>query len=105
MHSVLFYVTTRPGQEQAMRELAARMMQASRAEGPGCVAYTFHQQKDDPRRFMLYEQWADDAALRAHHVNMKRQFGEPPPGAQLPAQLQELVEGYKVVWYDAVVPA
>jgi quinol monooxygenase YgiN len=44
-----------------MRELAA----ATRQE-PGCIYYIPVQSRDDPRDFMFYEQYVDEAALEAH---------------------------------------
>ena len=44
-----------------MRELA----EATRQE-PGCIHYIAVQSREDPRRFMFYEQYADEAALGAH---------------------------------------
>jgi quinol monooxygenase YgiN len=101
MLNVLFFVTTKPGQEEAMRQLTLEMMRVSREED-GAVSYTFHRQKKQPREWMLYEQWRDRAHLEAHHVNMKKHFGEPPEGAQLPARLHALIETWRATWYDLV---
>lgn len=101
MYTVLFYVTSKPGQEEAMRALTVEMMRVSREED-GAVSYTFHRQKDEPREWMLYEQWRDRDHLETHLANMKRHFGEPPAGARLPARLQALTESYRVTWYEMV---
>jgi quinol monooxygenase YgiN len=34
---------------------------------PGCLGYTVHRSKDDPRTFFLFEQWRDEAALEEHY--------------------------------------
>jgi quinol monooxygenase YgiN len=44
-----------------MRELA----EATRQE-PGCIHYIPVQSNDDPRDFIFYEQYTDEAALEAH---------------------------------------
>jgi quinol monooxygenase YgiN len=44
-----------------MKELA----EASRRE-PGCVHYIPVQDPDDPRSFLFYEQYVDEAAFEAH---------------------------------------
>ena len=41
------------------------LAEASRQE-PGCIMYVVHQRKDDPRKFLVYEQYKDEAALDAH---------------------------------------
>ena len=35
---------------------------------PGCVMFQPHRHKTEPRRFFIYEQYKDDAALEAHRV-------------------------------------
>jgi len=40
---------------------------ASRAE-PGCRMYLVHRSTTEPRRFFLYEQYDDQAALDAHRA-------------------------------------
>ncbi|HEY0521177.1 MAG TPA: putative quinol monooxygenase [Ilumatobacteraceae bacterium] len=57
--------------DRAQRDqfLASRveMMKASRAEA-GCLEYTFCADPLDSGRVVLYERWADQAALDAHLV-------------------------------------
>jgi quinol monooxygenase YgiN len=99
--TVLFHCTGKPGQEVPLRELLARMQAVSRDEDRA-VSYTFMQQKDAPARWALFEQWRDKEHLGAHVENMKRHFGEPPPGASLPAQLHALVERSDFTFYRAL---
>jgi quinol monooxygenase YgiN len=99
--TVLFHCTGKPGAEQPLRELLAEMQQVSR-EQDGAVSYTFMQQADAPCEWALFEQWRDKAHLGAHVENMKRLFGEPPPGAQLPARLHALVEQSSFRFYRLV---
>jgi quinol monooxygenase YgiN len=102
MLTILFHMTSKPGRDAETRALVVEMTRVSRAEDDGCISYRFHQRRDDPRRWVLYEQWRDRAALDAHVANMKRHFGEPPPGARLPARLHALVDDFEVVAYDVV---
>tara|TARA_R110002096_G_scaffold405440_1_gene603486 strand:- start:74 stop:376 length:303 start_codon:yes stop_codon:yes gene_type:complete len=53
------------GSVAAATELAVSMGTASRAE-PGCHAYAFYQDLEDPTRIRIYEEWEDQAALDAH---------------------------------------
>lgn len=101
MITVLFYCTARPGQADAMRALLAEMQRVSRVEDQA-IQYTFMQRKDDPHEFALFEQWRDKAHLAAHAGNMKRHFGEPPPGAPLPERLQALTEKSAFQFYRLV---
>jgi quinol monooxygenase YgiN len=43
-------------------------VEESRKE-PGCEMYVVHRHKTDVRRFMIYEQYKDDAALEAHRTS------------------------------------
>lgn len=44
---------------------AAKMVEASEAE-TGCVSYRFSVDILNPRRFRIYEEWENEAALAAH---------------------------------------
>ena len=44
-------------------------LRRNRAKKPGCAMYQVHKHKTDPRRFFLYEQYKDDAALEAHRTS------------------------------------
>ena len=101
MITVLFYCTGKPGVEAQLRELLAEMQAVSR-EQDRAVSYTFMQQKDDPSRWALFEQWRDKEHLGAHVENMKRHFGELPAGATLPARLHALVERSEFTFYRAL---
>ncbi len=55
------------GQEAEVTSIFAKLTEASRQE-PGCVTYQVHRHKTEPRRFFIYEQYKDDAALEAHRA-------------------------------------
>lgn len=55
----------KPGMEEKCREYIRILQEHSRKE-PGCLMYVGHQSTDDPRKFMFYEQYKDQAALEAH---------------------------------------
>jgi (4S)-4-hydroxy-5-phosphonooxypentane-2,3-dione isomerase len=46
----------------------AKLTEESRKE-PGCVTYQVHRHKTEQRRFFIYEQYKDDAALEAHRAS------------------------------------
>jgi quinol monooxygenase YgiN len=53
------------GRESDVAVIFEKLTAESRKE-PGCVMYQVHKHKTDPRRFFVYEQYKDDAALEAH---------------------------------------
>ena len=55
----------RPGEEEAVAAAIDALIEPSRAE-PGNLVYEAHRDPADPRVFMLYEQYADEAGYRAH---------------------------------------
>jgi quinol monooxygenase YgiN len=55
----------REGEEERVLALLEQLAPASRAE-PGCVLYQPCRDREDPRRFLIFEVYADEDALRAH---------------------------------------
>ncbi len=55
------------GHEEEVAGLFSRLTEESRKE-PGCAMFQVHRLKDDRRRFFIYEQYRDDAALEAHRT-------------------------------------
>ncbi len=56
------------GREAEAAALFSKLNDESRKE-PGCVMYQLHRHKTEPRRFFIYEQYKDDAALEAHRAS------------------------------------
>lgn len=56
------------GREADVAGVFGKLTQESRKE-PGCVMYQVHRHKTEPRRFFIYEQYKDDAALEAHRAS------------------------------------
>jgi quinol monooxygenase YgiN len=59
------HLLVQSGKETEVARLFGPLAEASRRE-PGCLLYIAHQRSDDPRRFLVYEQYKDEAALEAH---------------------------------------
>jgi len=55
------------GREAEVTATFAKLTEESRKE-PGCLMYLVHRHKTEPRRFFIYEQYKDDAALEAHRT-------------------------------------
>ncbi|RDI75552.1 hypothetical protein Gocc_1350 [Gaiella occulta] len=86
----------RPGAEEEVAALLARLAPLSRAE-PGCLQYDPHRDPDDPRAFFLFERYADEAALERHAAS--QHFRELVLGQALP-----LLESRERVRYVPLLP-
>jgi len=53
------------GSEDEVARIFLKLQEASREE-PGCLMYLVHRSLADHRRFFIYEQYRDDAAVDAH---------------------------------------
>jgi len=53
------------GQEAEVAEVLAKLTVEARKE-PGCAMFQVHRHRTEPRRFFIYEQYKDDAALETH---------------------------------------
>ena len=64
------------GRESEVAAVFEKLTAESRKE-PGCVMYQVHKHKTESRRFFIYEQYKDDAALVAHRATPHfLQFGK-----------------------------
>lgn len=65
MYVIVARFTARAGQDDEVGDLLREMEPHANAE-PGCRQYTVQRLIDDPRVFLLYEQYEDEAAFAAH---------------------------------------
>ncbi len=56
-----------PGQEVPFREASERNARNS-VEEPGVIRFDLLQQDDDPHRFVLFEMYRDEEAIKAHKL-------------------------------------
>jgi len=54
-----------PGEQKRLADILRIMVRETRLE-PGCIRYEANQSADDPRRFLIYEVYRDEAAQTAH---------------------------------------
>ena len=59
--------TAKTGREAEVAAVFRKLTEESRKE-PGCAMYQVHRHRTEPRRFFVYEQYRDDAALEAHRA-------------------------------------
>ncbi len=53
------------GHEAEVAAVFSKLSEEARKE-PGCLMFQVHRHKTEPRRFFIYEQYRDDAALESH---------------------------------------
>lgn len=91
--TVVGRLVARCGQETALREALIALSEASRRE-PGCLNYDLHVDRDDPGRFLIYENWVSEAALDAHfNLPHSRAFAARVPALlAMPLSIERLTE-------------
>jgi quinol monooxygenase YgiN len=57
----------KPGNEEEIARLLQIMTGHTRQES-GCLFYQAHRSRNEPSKFLLYEQYTDEAALDAHRA-------------------------------------
>lgn len=70
MLTFLAKITVKSGSEAEFERTMRDVVPKVHAE-PGNHAYIFHRSTDNPRMFMFYEQYTDQAALDAHRAHLK----------------------------------
>ena len=85
MSAVILYAefTAQAGQEETVADLIAGLADDVHAE-PGNEEFTVYRERDDPRRFFVFEKYTDEDAFQTH-------IGDPY-GAVFNAKLGELIE-------------
>jgi quinol monooxygenase YgiN len=65
MYVVAANYYAKEGKDDEIAAILQKMIPISRAE-PGCALYTVNRSPEDPRKFLLYEQYVDRAGYDAH---------------------------------------
>jgi len=82
------------GCEEQLKKLLEAMVKPSKAED-GCMNYNIYQYKQNPKKFMAVETWADDASLDGHknsaHYKIYKTSYEPYTGDKYSNDLEFLV--------------
>lgn len=76
------HLVSKPGREQALVDAVLAIVPAVREE-PGCIAYVPHVSRERPGTVVMYEVWANQAALDGH--------GRAPNLAGLAARFDDLL--------------
>ena len=64
-YTLVVRMTAPAGEQDRAEELIRRLAEASRQE-PGAVHYIAHRDAEDPRVFLIYEQYRDKPAFEEH---------------------------------------
>ena len=82
------------GKEEEIAAILRKMIPISRAEA-GCALYTVNRSVDDPRKFLLYEQYHDRSGYEAHMST--EAFKENILGKVVPMLESRIRDFYEVV--------
>lgn len=82
------------GKEEEIAKILQKMIPISSAE-PGCALYTINRSVEDPRKFLLYEQYHDRAGYDAHMAT--EPFKENILGKVVPMLESRVRDFYTVV--------
>ena len=96
MYVVAAQYYTKEGKADEVAAILREMIPISRAE-PGCKVYLINRSLEDPRKFLLYEQYENRAAYDAHMAT--EPFKEKILGKVIP-MLESRVRDF----YDVVEP-
>ena len=61
-------VTIKAGHENEVLEPFRKLQEETRRE-PGCILYVVQRSRENPRRYLVYEQYKDQVALDAHRAS------------------------------------
>jgi (4S)-4-hydroxy-5-phosphonooxypentane-2,3-dione isomerase len=60
---------TKEGKDDEVAEVLKKMVAYCNSdEEPGCISYIVNRSIEDPRKFLLYEQYTDESAVEAHRA-------------------------------------
>ena len=59
------HVTITTGHEEAVLVPLSKLQEETRRE-PGCIAYVVQRSRENPRHYLIYEQYRDEAVLETH---------------------------------------
>ena len=100
MFTIVVQITIKEGKEAEFREVATKISKATNEEDKGCITYHYLQNSENPREFVVYEQWEDAASLDAHVDHLQAMFGAPAPGQRLPAAIGDYFESINSGRYE-----
>jgi (4S)-4-hydroxy-5-phosphonooxypentane-2,3-dione isomerase len=101
MMTIIAHYQARPGEGDRVAAILAAHVAATRTES-GCVQFIAYRTEDDGDRFLLYEQYADEAALEAHRASPH--FRRYVQDTIIPLLAERQVARYQEVEADLTTP-
>jgi autoinducer 2-degrading protein len=96
MYVVAAQYYAREGKDNEIAEILKKMIPISRAE-PGCAMYIINRSVDDPRKFLLYEQYHNKAGYEAH-------MATEPFKQNILGKIVPMLETRERAFYEVVEP-
>ena len=91
---LVVHLTIQAGRESEVDEMFAKLQSETRRE-PGCVTYIVQRSMENSRRYLVYEQYRNEAALEEHrnspHFKQYAANGVFPLVEQRQAEFFELI--------------
>lgn len=94
MYVVAAEYYTKEGKDNEIEAILKKMIPLSRAE-PGCKLYMVNRSPEDPRKFLLYEQYVNEDGYKAHQAT--EAFKENILGKVVPMLESRVRNFYEVV--------
>ncbi len=70
MASVVATIKVKQDKLEEAKTFFEKLAAEVKANEPGTLAYVFHQRRDDPLTFVVYEKYESDEALAVHSQNL-----------------------------------
>jgi autoinducer 2-degrading protein len=96
MYVVAAQYYAKEGKDNEIAEILKKMIPISRAE-PGCAMYIINRSVDDPRKFLLYEQYHNKAGYEAH-------MATEPFKQNILGKIVPMLETRERAFYEVVEP-
>ncbi|MCB1739382.1 MAG: antibiotic biosynthesis monooxygenase [Gammaproteobacteria bacterium] len=95
VRSIVATIRVKEGQNAQFEAVASRLVEAVRANEPGCLLYTLSR-GEDQQTYVFMERYADEEATKAHRASEHfktygRQMGEFMDGAPIVLRMNEVV--------------
>lgn len=93
MASVVATVKVKEDKLEEAKAFYKKLTAEVKANEPGTLVYVFHQRRDDPLTFVVYEKYESDAAFTTHQQNLAKvgaRFGALLAGPPELVMLEEI---------------
>jgi quinol monooxygenase YgiN len=92
---IIYQVRVKNGKVEAFKELATRTLIPEARKLSGCQLFDLYQNTSDDRQFIFHELWDSEEDVHLYKLNLIAALGEPHPGEEFPASMNELIASDK----------